>query len=349
MRLRRLLLLGVLLGTALGLQGPVSVDVVDGNPIFTDHHQVTVNRTVSLSVSRPNPCSANFGPPCSVFSDYVGVTATAWDGVPNDTVRVALCNGQVITSPVGGGANDGLGDHCRGCDYGNSKGSQLDSNGECCLGGNGFYLQIPSSPVLSQYAEFGLFGSECTSGTNHGTTNCNTQPLAVCPPTPSQIAAGWTCVVEVADPSNVLGQPTHAGYRHVYLKSPIPSMACGGHSCPQFIPTGTRVTVTGVQFPCKTRRLDDTVGTPTVYDGACIGAWTNKTILIKRVSNQALVPQVTPTSQTSALDGSYSITFTMPNVPAGGEQYRTIAHAPTCSLPCDSGKFNASGALFVHQ
>ena len=120
-------------------------------------------------------------------------------------------------------------------------------------------------------------------------------------------------------------------------------------ACPQFIPTGTHVTVTGVQFPCRVRRLDDTVGTPNLYDGKCIGKWANKTILIKRVATQTVVAPVTPTSQTSGFDGSYSITFTMPSVPAGGQQYKIIPHSPDCSLPCDSGKFNAAGKLFVHQ
>jgi hypothetical protein len=254
-----------------------------------------------------------------------------------------------MTPPVGGGSQDGIGDVPRACDYGNALGgqlgSQLDSNGECCVGGSGFYLQMPSSQTLSENAY-----PECYTFTNpgHYTTGCNTQPEAVCPPTPNAIAAGWTCAVQVRDP-DTLSQPTHAGYRTVHLKSPIPSIACGGSSCPQLIPTGTQVTVTGVQFPCRVRRLDDTVGTPNVYDGSCIGKWVNKTIFIKRVSTQTIVATVTPTSQTSGFDGSYSITFTMPSVPAGGQQYKIIPHSPDCSFPCDSGKFNAAGKLFVHQ
>jgi len=55
-------------------------------------------------------------------------------------------------------------------------------------------------------------------------------------------------------------------------------MACDGSICRQFIPTLTPVTVTAVQFPCRVRKLDDTVGAPNVYDGKCIGKWTNKTI-----------------------------------------------------------------------
>src|SRR5205085_1324979 len=151
--------------------------------------------------------------------------------------------------------------------------------------------------VLSEDGFFNNPGDEeCYTAGGSPVTGCNRQPEAVCPPTPSQIAAGWTCVVEVSDPYTD-GQPTHGGYRTVHLKSPIPSMACGGSTCPQFIPTGTQVTVTGVQFPCRVRRLDDTVGTPNVYDGACIGKWTNKTIFIKRVSTQTIVASVTPTSQ----------------------------------------------------
>src|SRR5438876_9629546 len=102
MRVRRVLLLGVLLGTALGLQGPVRADVVDGNPVFTDHHVVTLNNYVNFKYSKQDPCSANYGPSCSVLQSYVAVTATAWDGVPNQSAAVALCNLQVITPPVGG-------------------------------------------------------------------------------------------------------------------------------------------------------------------------------------------------------------------------------------------------------
>src|SRR5207237_8883917 len=102
-------------------------------------------------------------------------------------------------------------------------------------------------------------------------------------------------------------------------------------------------------FTCDVRQHADTVGTPTVCDSACIRKWTDKPIFIKRVSTQTVVTSITPTSQTSSFDGSYSITFTMPSVPAAGEQYKIIPHSPDCSLPCDSGKFNAAGKLFVHQ
>src|SRR5438105_8962308 len=138
MTVRRVLLLGVLLGTTLGLQGPVSADVVDGNPVFTDHHVVTLSNYVNFKYSKQDPCSANYGPSCSVLQSYAAVTATSWDGVPNDSVRVALCNARVITPAVGGGAQDGLSDPGHGCDYGNAAGSRLDGNGACCVGGNGF-------------------------------------------------------------------------------------------------------------------------------------------------------------------------------------------------------------------
>jgi hypothetical protein len=96
-------------------------------------------------------------------------------------------------------------------------------------------------------------------------------------------------------------------------------------------------------------RSDDTVATPKVYDGACIRKWKNKNILIKRVSPRGIVATVTPTSQTAGLDGSYSITFTMPSVPAAGQQYKIIPHSLDCSLPYDSGNFKAAGKRFVHQ
>jgi hypothetical protein len=107
------------------------------------------------------------------------------------------------------------------------------------------------------------------------------------------------------------------------------------------------VVVTGVQFPCRTVQPDDP--TTIAYDGACLQAHTNKTILIKRVSDGVLVPgAITPTSQTANVNGSYTVTFTMPGVPAAGELYKIIPHAQSCSSPCESGNFNAAGKLIRH-
>jgi hypothetical protein len=107
------------------------------------------------------------------------------------------------------------------------------------------------------------------------------------------------------------------------------------------------VKVTGTQFPCKTVIADDP-STPT-YDGACIAAHLNKTILIQRVSTATLVPgAIVPTSQTANVNGNYTVTFNMPAVPAPGETYKIIAHAQTCTFPCESGSFNAAGTFFRH-
>lgn len=352
MKLRRLVLVVSLLsGSVLTASNPVTAHVVDGNPASTDEHQVSVSRNVNYAYSQPHPCSENYGPGCSVHKDVLSILkAMKWDGVPNDSVRIALCNLQVVTPPVGRGAQDGFGDPARGCDWGNARVSQLDSDGECCVGApHGFELQMPSSKTLSQYSDYPTSNSCRDRNDGSGITGCNTQPAAVCPPTPSQIAAGWTCVVEISDPNTPARQPTHGGYRSLYLKSPIPSMACGGAACPSAIPTGTVVTVSGVQFPCKITQPDDTVGTPNVYDGTCLKRWTNKMIWLKRASTKTIEARVTPTSQTAGFDGSYSVTFVMPSVRVGGEGYKIVTHAPDCSPPCDSGTFNAFGKFFVHQ
>ena len=119
---------------------------------------------------------------------------------------------------------------------------------------------------------------------------------------------------------------------------------------PATVTTGSTpfaVAVTGGQFPCKVRKPDDTVGTPNVYDGACIAKWTNKTILIRRLSTKTIVASVVPISQTAGLDATRSPSPC--RACRGGEQYKVMAHVGTCSLPCDSGGFTTAGKLFVHQ
>jgi len=104
-----------------------------------------------------------------------------------------LCNAQVLSPPVGGGAGDGQGDVDHACDYGNVMGGApmgvgassltLDSAGNCCVQGSTIALQLPSSSTLTQR------GGPLDTNTN----------AAVCPPTPSQIARGWTCIAVFAE------------------------------------------------------------------------------------------------------------------------------------------------------
>ena len=53
---------------------------------------------------------------------------------------------------------------------------------------------------------------------------------------------------------------------------------------------------------------------------------------------------ITPSAQTSNVDGTYKVTFTMPALPAAGELYKIIPHAQSCTLPCESGSFDAAGS-----
>jgi hypothetical protein len=60
MKLRRLvLIMSWLAGGLLTVSNPVTADVVDGNPVFTDHHQVSLSRYVNLICSKPHPSSAH--------------------------------------------------------------------------------------------------------------------------------------------------------------------------------------------------------------------------------------------------------------------------------------------------
>src|SRR5205823_2529184 len=159
MKVRRALLLGVLLGTAMGLQGPVRADVVDGNPVYTDHHRLTLSKYVSLINSKPNPCSSWYGPSCGVLSSTVTVTiVNPFEADTGYSARIALCNLKVTSPAVGGGAQDGLNDPIRGCDWGNMLGYRdfstltFDSSGNCCVEGTQFNLQLPSSNVLTEHA-----------------------------------------------------------------------------------------------------------------------------------------------------------------------------------------------------
>ena len=158
---------------------------------------------------------------------------------------------------------------------------------------------------------------------------------------------------------NALTPGAHVGFRVFNMKSPIPTKLCNNTTCGATISAGTVVKVTGVRFPCKTIQPDD----PAVSgnQGSCFAAWTTKTILLKRVSNSALTA-VTPTSQTAGVNGDYTVTFTVPAGLVSGENYKIVPHAPTCTFnqgsagyggtsswlvrACESGAFNAAGALF---
>ena len=318
----------------------------NAHPSSSPAHAVNLSKAVSLTESRPaSPaCSVNYGPACATPST-VTVSAPAFAGPPNAEVTAALCNGQVATAPNSNGSG-GLGDVSHGCDFGNARGYgavgvpnsgalHLNASGNCCVEATSVTLQLPSTNKLTQFG---------------GPTGTNTNAAAVCPPTPTQIAAGWTCQVGLSlfETAQPFAASAHTGYRQAFLKSPIPSsITCNGGACPASIATGTAVTITGVQFPCRTIVPDDP--TTAGYDGACVQPHAAKTILIKRVSTGLLVPgPITPTSQTANVNGNYSVSFTMPAVPAPGELYKIVPHAPSCSFPCESGNFNAAGKLIRH-
>ena len=315
----------------------------NGNPAAPGVlHPVNISKAVSLVLSSPNPCMRNFSGPACTTPSIVTVSAPAFNGDPSKAVEVVLCNGQALAGPNGDGSG-GDGDPLGGCDFGNGLGfgalqppfTPVSGSGSVTLDASGnlpgsIGLQLPSGNTLTAY---------------NGSPSTN--PHAVCPPTSAQIAAGWTCVVYVAelDTSDPNAPPLAAGFRQAFVKPPTPAVTCGGGACPGTIPPGTSVAVTGAQFPCKTLQPDDP--TTVAYDAACATPWGlsgDFTILLKKSTTGQITP-VTPTTVSSAVDGNYTITFTMPAAPSGAGAYKLVPHAGTCSLPCESGNNNAAGVL----
>jgi hypothetical protein len=308
----------------------------NGNPADPDVvHRVHLTKNVSLVLSDPPGCMRNFSGPACAAPSTIGVGATAFNGTPGSSVEVVLCNGEALMGPNADGTG-GDGDHLEGCDFGNGLGfgplsPTVPGSGSLTLNAGGdltapVALQLPSTTTLTAY---------------DGAPSSN--PNAVCPPTAAQIADGWTCVVYVAElnASDPTAPPENAGFRQVFFKPPAPAVSCSGGPCPNPIPAGTAVTVTGTKFPCKVTRPDDP--TTLTYDGACVTPWGQSgdlTVLLKK----GPVTPITPTSVTSAVNGSYTLTFTMPAAPNGAGEYKIVPHAGTCSFPCESGRTNANGA-----
>ena len=353
------------------LTGPALAHQQNGNPDPTNpadpnstpgRHDVTISKAVSLIRSKADGCSFNtapYGPACATPST-VNVSAPTFGGTPGQGVTVLLCNGKRAAGTDSGGDNDPLG----GCDFANGRGlSSIPgfpaSSGVFTLDGSG---NLPGTVTLTLTSCNGATGSGVPDLlTAFGGPTCNnSNATTTCPPTQGQISNGWTCVVPVAefDP-NALTPGTHIGFRVVNMKSPIPTKLCNNVACGATISAGTVVKVTGVRFPCKVVVPDDpgTAGA----QGTCLTAWTTKTLLLKRVSNGALTG-VTPSSQTAGTNGDYTVTFTVPAGLVSGENYKIVPHAPTCTFnqgnagyaspnnwlvkSCESGAFNAAGALF---
>ena len=304
------------------------VTLVVESPAAPANHAITVSKTVSLELSKPNPCSQNFGPACTTPSE-VTVSAPAYGGHPNASVMIVLCNRQVLTEPnVDGTGGDG--DPLGACDFGNGLGVSgsinLDASGN--LPGP-FTLQLPS--------DYRLTGID-------GQPSPNTDGL--CPPTSAQLAAGWTCSIVVAefDPSHPGRTPAAVGFKDVFVRSPVPTLQCGGAACPNPTTPGTVVTMTGVRFPCKVITPDNPA--TSTYDGLCSTRWGaagDLTVLLKNNTTGALTA-VTPKSVVTNVNGNYTVTFTMPALTTGSGLYKVFAHAGACSGACQTANFNASGA-----
>jgi hypothetical protein len=290
-------------------------------PAAPPSRAITLSKTVNLKLSKPAGCNQNFGPSCTT-SSTVTVTAPAYGGTPNASVFIALCNRQVLVEPnVDGTGGDG--DPLGACDFGNYYGATLDGAGN--LPGS-FVLQLPSTNLLT-----GIDGAPSPN------------PDGVCPPTPAQTAAGWTCGVVVAeyDPADPAATPRAIGFLDVFLRSPAPTLTCGGGACANPTPAGTAVTATGVQFPCKVVSADNP-GTST-YDGRCTTRWGaagDLTITLQAPGGGALTP-IPPTTVVSSKNGNYTITFTMPAPPSGPGTYTVSAQAAACSAPCLSSGFRS--------
>jgi len=366
---------------ALGLAGPVGAHQFDGNPAapsdpVNGRHDMSVKsngveKEVSLVRSKADGCSFNtapYGPACATPS-IVDVSAPTFGGTPGQGVTILLCNGKFAAGTDSGG----MGDPTSGCDAANGRGLSsipgfpassgiftLDGSGNLTGGSGGV---PPSGNIpLTLLSCNGATGSHVPDQiTALGGPTCNNlNATSTCPPTQGQISTGFPCVVTVAefDP-NALTPGAHVGFRVFNMKSPIPTKLCNNTTCGATISAGTVVKVTGVRFPCKTIQPDD----PAVSgnQGSCFAAWTTKTILLKRVSNGALTG-VTPSSQTAGVNGDYTVTFTVPAGLVSGENYKIVPHAPSCTFnqgsagyggtsswlvrACESGLFNAAGALF---
>ena len=331
----------------------------NANPAASSH-PIILSKAVSLKLSKAasSPCSTNYGPACATPST-ITVSSPAFGGTPNALVTLALCNAQVA-SPSNSDGTGGQGDVAHGCDFGNALGFgpagvpnsgtlHLNASGNCCVEGTSFNLTLPSSPKLTQ-----LGGP---SGTN---TNAN----AVCPTTSAQVAAGFTCRVVLAelDTANPFAPSHYAGYRQVFVSQPTAvTMQCGTTpgACPNPIPTGTKIKITGTAFPCNTIQADDP--TTPAYDGRCLKAWGPPTNSDSTQQIQWLIKNcpsaqscttlrvggTNPTTETTATNGNYTFKFTMPVIPAG--LYKLVSHSRTCAFPCESGLFNTGGKLFNHS
>jgi hypothetical protein len=360
------------------LSGPALAHNQNGNPDPTNpgdpnqpvgfqRHDVTISKAVSLVRSKADGCSFNtapYGPACATPST-VDVSAPAFNGDPGQGVTMILCNGKRAAPTDQGGDDDPTG----GCDIANARGLSSvpgfpASSGTFTLDGGG---DFPGTVTLTLTSCNGATGSAVPDLlTQFGGPTCtNGNATTTCPPTQGQIANGFTCIVPVAEFDPIaLTAGAHVGFRTVNMKSPIPAKLCNNVACGATIPAGTSVKLTGVRFPCKVILPDD----PGVAggQGACVTAWTNKTILMKRSSTGLLEGgAITPTSQTAGLNGDYVVTFTMPTLLHPGELYKIVPHAVDCSpnqygqgnagfappnnwevKSCESGKFNAAGVTF---
>jgi hypothetical protein len=216
----------------------------------------------------------------------------------------------------------------------------------------GVQLQAPSCVTnTNPSAASTVFDGGLSAFAQSSCSNANRN--AVCPPNTAHIGEGWGCIVTFAEFDSVaLTADDHVGFRTIQMKPPIPvsseltannivtvNPTCNGGACPvgasgSFGPIapGVDVKITGRRFPCRVVRPDDpaTIGA----QNACIGAWTTKTLLVKRITTQLLEPSPTVISQTAAVDGNYTITFDMPDVVGSGfaDSYRFVPHAVACTF-----------------
>jgi len=243
-------------------------------------------------------------------------------------------------------------------------------------------IQLDSPSCVTNSIGGGVFDGGLTAVTADTCGNANQN--AVCPPNPNHIATGWPCIITVAEfDSTALTADDHVGFHVIQMKPPIPVSSenvvntivsvpptCNGGACPvgasgSFGPIapGTDVKITGRRFPCRVVQPDD----PSVNGGqnSCLVAHTAKTLLVKRITTQLLVPctylgNPCIQSQTAGTDGRYTITFDMPDtLPGSGfaDSFRFVPHAaPDCvfnqgpsttdpNFPntCESNRLNASG------
>ena len=247
MKFRRLVVVvSLLAGGLLTVSNPVTADVVDGNPMFTDHHQVTLSKYVNLIYSKQDPCSGWYEPQRGAPVRAWGWTA--WDGFPGDLLRAALATLASARLPVGG-RKMGLVISCEGVTGATTTTSTGSTPTATAVAFQATTFACKCPQVQPSRRHRALRGPyvEMTEGGKRRLGRYRLQHAAGGRLSTNPVSDRRGLDMRRSGLRRAEDQPIHAGYRHVHFKSPIPSMTCSGGARSSSRPG--HVTVTGVQFP----------------------------------------------------------------------------------------------------